>query len=50
LAVAQAAAPQAQVADHVAVGERLLQLGFDELVACGHRVSLIAGQETSLVA
>ena len=37
LAMAQATAPQAQIADHVAIFKRLLQLCFDELVVFGHR-------------
>jgi hypothetical protein len=43
LAVPQAATPQAQVADHVAVVQRLLQLAFDELVTIGHRAVLSLG-------
>ena len=36
LTVTQAAAPQAQIADDIAIFEWLLQLSFNELIAFGH--------------
>jgi hypothetical protein len=36
LPMAQAATPQAQIAQHIAVFQRLLQHGFDQLVILRH--------------
>jgi hypothetical protein len=37
LAMAQTTTPKAQIADHIAVFQRLLQQGFDQLIMLGHR-------------